>query len=194
MSTDDQIAPVIGRGAEIADGLGIGRGDAARFGHGFRRDGAAFEIRFRLGRANDLGRDGSEADARRHEDVFIEVEPNAGGDVHERERLSLAQTKFQEMRGLGEISLGDNDLREQFIGFENGLAGADPEFAKRHLAAAGGSRDAGFGFQRHQCGAAIHRGNRRHQIAAEGAEVAGLHRADGMRRVDERREQLADDR
>ena len=47
-STAIKIAPVSGAGAEIADRLRFGRGDAAGFGHRLGADRAAFEIGFRL--------------------------------------------------------------------------------------------------------------------------------------------------
>src|SRR5207245_3974791 len=137
----DQMTPVLRGGAKIADPLGVAHGHAARLRHRFRGDRAALEVSLGLRRADHLRRHGTERDSRSEEGVLFPVHPEARGHIHERQRLSFAQSELQKMRGLAHILFGNNDLGEQFIRFKNGLPRPHKEFAQRHLPAPAVSRD-----------------------------------------------------
>src|SRR5580700_7440243 len=116
----DQIFSVLCRSAKIADGLGIVHGDAGRFRHRFRSDRAALEVSLGLHGANHLRRHGSERDSRCEERVLVPIDPEARPHVHQRQRLSFAQSELQEMRRLAQVLFGNDDFVQQFVWLENG--------------------------------------------------------------------------
>ena len=44
--------------------------------------------------------------------MLLPVHPDARRHIHQRQRLSLAQSELQEMRGLAQILLGNDDVNQ----------------------------------------------------------------------------------
>src|SRR5579872_839964 len=117
----DQMPPVLGRSAKIADWFRVAHGHTAPLRHRLRSNGAALQISLGLRRADYLRRHGPERDSRCEERVFVPVHPEARRDIHQRQRLPFAQSELQKMRRLAQVLLGNNDLGQEFIRLENGL-------------------------------------------------------------------------
>src|SRR5208282_2272180 len=171
----NQVAPVSGARAEIADGLGFHRRQTARLFHRLGGDRAAFEIGFGLDGPDDGRSDRAERDPSLPEAVLVPIDPKTRRRIDQRQGLSLAQAEFLEGGRFADKPLRDDDLDQQLIGSERGLARADEQFLKRNLAASAGACHGDARVERQQHGAAVHGRDAGHQVAAQRGEISGLH-------------------